>query len=197
MTFPHGTRTSWLTNKLDGSEDGLVSDSIYRLVGPELLAYRQQLLAGGLPKSLKELLKKVTPPKGVKGSKSPKKDDIPEDEGTELFDCEGDELPQDGIANEHIEHVDNFQMEAEQSSAETNTATVDVETPEPSTSSDVTLSRLVQEDPEHLHNAQFLDDFQALLERYDGTTSLRFQHDLLRFKQLNTKARQCFKKHYR
>ena len=107
----------------------------------------------------------------MKGRKLPKKDDIPEDERTELFDCEGDELPQDDIANEHIEHVDNVQTEAEQSSAETNVATADVETPEPGTSSYVTLSRLVQEDPEHLHDAQFLDDFQALLERYDGITS--------------------------
>ena len=74
-------------------------------------------------------LKKVTPPKGVKGRKSPKKGDIPEDEGTELLDCEGDELPQDDIANEHMEHVDNVQTEAEQSSAETNAATADVETP--------------------------------------------------------------------
>ena len=113
---------------------------------------------------------KSNAPKGVKGCKSPKKDDIPEDEGTELFDCEGDELPQDDIANEHIEHVDNAQAEAGQSSAETNAATADVETPEPRTSSHVTLSRLVQEDLEHLHDAQFLDDFQALLERYDGTT---------------------------
>ena len=50
LTFPHG--------KLDGSEDGLVSDSIYQLVGPELLAYRQQLLASGSLKSLKELPKR-------------------------------------------------------------------------------------------------------------------------------------------
>ena len=33
IDIPAWYKNLWLTNKLDGSEDGLVSDSIYRLVG--------------------------------------------------------------------------------------------------------------------------------------------------------------------
>ena len=58
------------------------------------------------------------------------------------------------------------------------------------------LSQLTA-DTEFLNDVRFLDDFQKLLDKYEGTTSIRFQPDMLRFKQLNSKARQNFKKQYR
>ena len=42
------------------------------------------------PKSLKNLLKLITPPKGVKGGKNT--NGSPIDEGNELYDCDGDEI---------------------------------------------------------------------------------------------------------
>ena len=63
IDIPARYKNLWLTNKLDGSEDGLVSDSIYRLVGPELLAYRQQLLAKWIAEIPKRTPEKSNAPK--------------------------------------------------------------------------------------------------------------------------------------
>ena len=72
---------NFLQNKLDGSEDYLVTDKLVSLVGDEVKAFRQTLPQTPPPKTLKELLKSITPPKRVTFR----------DEGKELLDCEGDE----------------------------------------------------------------------------------------------------------
>ena len=55
-----------MTNKFDGSEDYLVSDRLYELVGQEMLEFRNSLMAEERPKNLQALIKTITPPKGVK-----------------------------------------------------------------------------------------------------------------------------------
>ena len=81
----------WLTNALDGTEDSFVSDKIFQLVGHDLMDYREKLMNSKYPPNLKSFIKKITPPKGVK-HKVPEHDEKPEDEDTEMFDCEGDEI---------------------------------------------------------------------------------------------------------
>ena len=81
----------WLTNALDGTEDSFVSDKIFQLVGHDLMGYREKLMNSKCPPNLKSLIKKITPPKGVKRN-VPEHDEKPEDEGTEMFDCEGVEI---------------------------------------------------------------------------------------------------------
>ena len=68
-----------LTNALDGSEDWMISDKINSLVGTKLKEIRQKLMQEECPKNLEELLKQITPPKGLKRNY----------EGFELYDCEG------------------------------------------------------------------------------------------------------------
>ena len=80
----------WLTNKLDGSEDYLVSQGIKDLVGGALLEFRKSLMENEAPRTLQEMIRNITPPKGVKRKQII--GEIPDDEGVELFDCEGDEL---------------------------------------------------------------------------------------------------------
>ena len=82
----------WVTNALDGSEDYLVSERIIMLVGDQLKEFRDKLMKKESPKNLKQLLRLITPPKGVMQKDQ---QEIPFDEGFELFDCEG-ELLQDG-----------------------------------------------------------------------------------------------------
>ena len=62
------------------------------LVGDQLKEFRDKLMKKESPKNLKQLLRLITPPKGVM-----RKDqqEIPFDEGFELFDCDR-ELLQDG-----------------------------------------------------------------------------------------------------
>ena len=50
----------WLTDKLDGSEDYLVSERIMRLVGGRLKEFREELMKTPSPKHLKDLMKLIT-----------------------------------------------------------------------------------------------------------------------------------------
>ena len=79
-------KNSFLLNALDGSEDHLVTDHLMEMVGAEIKAFREELISSPPPKSLLELLKAITPLKGVirKGQEK----EAPPDEGLELFDCE-------------------------------------------------------------------------------------------------------------
>ena len=79
---------------------------VYSLAAKELIVFRNDLTDKPSPKSLKELIKMITPSKGVKR----KFDNIPEDEGEELFDCEWDEIgvaPDDDPNDEISDHEDN------------------------------------------------------------------------------------------
>ena len=76
-------KSLFITNALDGSEDYMVSDRLFSLVGEKIQEIRQILMNGPCPKNLQELLKTITPPKGIKRKNV---------EGSELFDCDGPEL---------------------------------------------------------------------------------------------------------
>ena len=56
----------WVTSALDGSEDYLVSERVYKLVGTRMIDFGNRLMKTIIPKNLKQLLKMITPPKGVK-----------------------------------------------------------------------------------------------------------------------------------
>ena len=84
-------KSLWVTNALDGSEDYLVSERVYKLVGTRMIDFRNQLMKTASPKNLKQLLKKITPPKEVK-RKDAEGSAAPVDKGDELFDCEGEEI---------------------------------------------------------------------------------------------------------
>ena len=65
------------------------------LVGEKLKAFRKQLNKAESPKNLKDLLKLITPPKGVK--RKGEKTAVPVDKGEELFDCDGEELNRESL----------------------------------------------------------------------------------------------------
>ena len=72
----------FVTNDLNGKEDHLVSGRLFDLIGPEMQEIRKKLMDEKTPKTLDELMKTITPPKGIRRNT----------EGTELFDCTGDEI---------------------------------------------------------------------------------------------------------
>ena len=83
----------WVTNALDGSEDYLVLERVFALVGEKLQTFRRNLMLIPSPKNLKDLQGLITPPKGVKQKQEYKTSKTePVDEGDELFDYEGDKL---------------------------------------------------------------------------------------------------------
>ena len=70
-----------MTNALDGSDDYLVSDRIFSMVGDSMRGFRSEMLKEPCPKTLVEVVRKLIPPKGIKRKHT---------EGYELF--EGDEI---------------------------------------------------------------------------------------------------------
>ena len=88
-------KSLWVTNTLDGSEDYLVSERILMLVGEKLKVFRKQLNKAESSKNLKDLLKLITPSKGVK--RKGEKTAVPVGEGEELFDCDGEELNHESL----------------------------------------------------------------------------------------------------
>ena len=78
-------KSLFVTDALDGSEDYLVSDKLFVLIGDEMVDFRKELMSRNSVKTLKvkEVIRNLIPPKGVK-----QKANV---EGSELLDCEGEE----------------------------------------------------------------------------------------------------------
>ena len=87
------------TKALDGTEDYLVSERVYKFVGTRMIDFRNQLMKTASPKNLKQLLKIKTPPKGVK-RKDAGGSAAPFDEDDDLLDCEGKEIEKCPIHSE-------------------------------------------------------------------------------------------------
>ena len=85
-------KSLFVKNALDGSEDYLVSDKLYALVGNEMVKFRTELMTSRPAKTLKEVIRKLIPPKGVKRKGN--------DEGIELLDCEEEEIPLEELEQE-------------------------------------------------------------------------------------------------
>ena len=82
----------FVTNAFDESEDYLVSERLFKLIGPQMKKFRQELMKEKSTKDLNVLLKSITPPKGIKRKNV---------EGSELLDCEGEEI-NDSPENENV-----------------------------------------------------------------------------------------------
>ena len=102
-------KQNFLTSAFDGSEDYKVSEKLYSLVFEEMNDFRQKLQCPPSPKSLKDLLATITPPKGVRRKSST--DEVPVDEGIGLFDCEGEEIEID--ENEKVDENEEFDTDDE------------------------------------------------------------------------------------
>ena len=63
-------KQNFLMSAFDGSEDYKASEKLYSLVFEEMNDFRQELQCSPSPKSLKNLLATITPPKGVRRKSS-------------------------------------------------------------------------------------------------------------------------------
>ena len=63
---PRAFQQNFVTSTFDGSEDFLVSDTIFSLVGNDMIAFREKLLHEPVPSNLKALVKNLVPPKGIR-----------------------------------------------------------------------------------------------------------------------------------
>ena len=77
-------KSLFVTNALDGSEDYLVSDKLFALLGDEMVDFWEELMSQKSVKTLKEVNGNLIPPKGVK-----RKANV---QGSEFLDCEVEEI---------------------------------------------------------------------------------------------------------
>ena len=77
-------KSLFVTNSLDGSEDYLVSNKLFSLIGEEMKTLRKELMSSNSSRTLKEVVRNLIPHKGVVGKSNV--------EGSELMDGEGDEI---------------------------------------------------------------------------------------------------------
>ena len=94
-----------VSNNLDGSEDFLVSDKLYSLIGDDMLEFRRQLLSSRLPINLQAVIKTLIPPKGIRRNNI---------EGMELLDyMEGDAIFEDPASEAESENNEQFSSDDE------------------------------------------------------------------------------------
>ena len=145
------------------------------------------------PKSLKELMKMITPPKGAKR----KFDKILEDEGEELSDREGDEI---GVAPDEADDDSNDEIsDREDNVADNNhmtgegASTGEDDTTHGKISSVVKLADVCTDDDDDELKKKFIGDMGALLRNYEASNKLmpmylNMQHQYIKAQQ-NVKER--------
>ena len=77
VSFTEVFKKLFVTKKLDGSEDYLVSDKLFALTGNEMKEFRKKLMESPPPDKIQKVIKSITPPKGIRRKNL---------EGTELLD---------------------------------------------------------------------------------------------------------------
>ena len=147
-------KSLFVTNALDGSEDYLVLDKLFALTGDEMVDFRKELMLQNSIKSRKEVIRNLIPPKAVK-----RKANV---EGSELLDCEGEEISLEEFQQERDEdEVTENDLSAVEDNSEVADATVIQSNNNQSNSTSipkhhVSFSNLTN-DPDIKRDSEFLD----------------------------------------
>ena len=198
-------KQNFITSAFDGSDDYKVRESLYSLVYTEMDEFRRDLLSKPPPKNLKDLTASITPPKGVKrkSTKEDDADDVPPDEGLEIFDCEGDELQEESDEREEIDEYstddEDIEFTIEQATSKEIVdneivkqmlnglvdEVIEIEKKNP-------FSRVPNLDPNIKKDVIFMDRIMEVIE--SSTTSTTFLPHLLKLKQVCKTGRASLKK---
>ena len=66
VNFSEVFKQLFVTNDLNGTEDYLVSDKLFDLIGDEMKDFRKTLLDSNTPNTIQELIRQIIPPKGIR-----------------------------------------------------------------------------------------------------------------------------------
>ena len=155
-------KSVWVKNALDGSEDYLVSDKIFGLVGESMTSFQTKMIAKPPPNTAKGLINSMIPPKGIKRGKN-----IAE---TELLD--GEKMEND--ASE--EDDDEIDVDAEQLlTALSGNILIETTSEEPVKESNSVIGKNVNlagiTDKEDIEkDACFLDELRKVLDSFETST---------------------------
>ena len=154
--------------------------------------FRNDLMKKKSPKSLKDLMKLITPPKGIRRKNLNNDMMVPPDEGDELFDSEGDEL----ISWEQVQEEESDEEENSETEGQDSTVPIINVNPQEGQSSSLSVPILLAdscpEDSEWKKDASFLDDLGKWL--LTAETSIHFLPFMNNFKKNYVAARRSVKK---
>ena len=169
-----------------------VSERIIALVGNKMKTFRNDLMKKKSLKSLKDLMKLITPPKGIRRKNLNNDMMVPPDEGDELFDCKGNEyISQEQVQEEESDKEENSETEGQDSTV----PIINVNAQEGQSSSSsvpILLADSCPEDSELKKDASFLDDIGKWL--LTAETSIHFLPFMSNFKKNYVAARRIVEK---
>ena len=176
-------KSVWVTNSLNGSEDYLVSDRPFSLVGESMREFRNTLMTTSAPKTIIELVRKIIPPKGIK-----RKNAI----GAELCD-DGEETGLDDELNSDDDIDPNVLLAELGGEITIETVTEEIPTTEINTVSSGMVSLVgISGDDDDNKDARFLDAIGQVLRKHE--TSLWLTPFLNQIKVTHGNARRNLKK---
>ena len=181
-------KENFIANALDGSEDLLVRDKIFSMIGADITEFRQQLMEAPIRRQMKQMLATITPPDGVR-RKTLRVDEAPDDEGHELLDAEDGEEEILNLSLEEEEGREDVQCEQQHST----------DPPSPVIPVNVTsrgdhILPTDLDDTALNTDARFLNELGELLGKYGKLTSRRFIPTMLQLNATYVKGRRAMKK---
>ena len=173
-------KSLFVTNTLDWSEDYLVPDKLFALIGDEII----KLMSQNSVKTLIEVIRNLLPPKGIR-----RKVNV---EGSKFLDCEGEDISLDEFQQECDEDE---VTENDLAAVEDNSDVVDATIVQSNSTSipkhHVSFPNLTN-DPDIKRDSEFLDKMQHIMT--NGNTSTLFIPYLSQFRATYQKARRSVKK---
>ena len=177
-------KQNFATNVFNGSEDSLVSDRIFSLVGEDMIKFRKELLSKPPPKSLKDVFKNLIAPKGIAQSV----------EGSELLDYMTDASEIENVVVGDVESTTSDEEEEQLEETEENTTTstaLEMLDNVPSTSSAPLAGHSMDDELEG--DASFLDEIGRLFDSRK-TSTLFLPHRTKLFSDYNEARRNVKRK---
>ena len=189
-------KENFITNALDGSEDILVRDKLFQLVGDEIVAFRTEQMGKEPPNTLAELLATITPPEGVRRATQ----HVVPDEGYELLDADDGELEFQLDYEDHdSDEEGNLEGAPDAASSSASAVAPADAAATPVSSSTMVVSGQVglptdTEDESLNQDAIFLNELGKLLATHGMTTSTLMMPHLCHMRSAYSKARNSLKK---
>ena len=168
VSFAEVFKELFVTNKLDGSEDYLVSDKLFALIGNEMKEFRKKLMESPPPDKIQKVIKSIIPPKGIRRKNV---------EGTELLgfsiedattsiEHDEPEVPEAGVESVDDDQSGETSTKEEKAAPEVQTAETSVAVNRSRITSLVSISN----DNNINKDARFLDAIKKAFDEYETST---------------------------
>ena len=169
VSFTEVFKELFVTNKLHGCEEYLVSDKLFALIGNEMKEIRKKLIESPPPAKIQKVIKSIIPPKGTRRKNV---------EGTELLDISIEDVTtsteqDEPEVSEAEEESDVDDDQPEETSTQEEKAAPEVQAAETSVAvnrSQITSLVDIRNDDNINKDARFLDAVKKAFDEYETST---------------------------